>query len=188
MDQRAPHVLVVCTANVCRSAMAEGLLRDALEATGYGHVVVSSAGTGRFNMTVDPVACAVVGQRGVDISAHQPRQLTADVLAARPPDLIVTMTRQHLRAVVGLDRDLWPRTFTLLDLARRTAALPDDPASFAEWITKAGANRAAATMLHDDPDDDIVDPFGMGRDVTARAADQIEGAVRVLASLGCWAR
>ena len=187
MVEQSLHVLVVCTANVCRSAMAEGILRERLAAAGLARVGISSAGTGSYNLPVDPEACAVALDRGVDISAHQPRQITPALLASKPPNLILTMTREHLRAVVGIDRTLWPVTFTLGDLARRTAALTDDPSSFSDWIKQAGAGRAGASMLVADPTDDIADPYGEGRAATVRAADQIEAAVRALVALGCWA-
>ena len=39
------HILVVCTGNICRSPMAEGILRALAEAEGLDRVVVESAGT-----------------------------------------------------------------------------------------------------------------------------------------------
>lgn len=177
------RILHVCTANVCRSAMAEGMLRARL---GRADVLVRSAGTASFDLPVDPVATRAAAELGVDIAGHQPRQLTADLLEAERPDLIITMTRAHLRAVVGLDKTLWPITFTLRDLARRTSALADDPQSFDDWLRRVGEGRRAADVVNDDPDDDIADPYGRGFETTMATARELDMLTRTIASLGSW--
>ena len=47
-------------------------------------------------------AVFVVAELGADLTRHQPRQLTSDLVA--DSDLIICMTNQHLRAVKALDR------------------------------------------------------------------------------------
>jgi len=79
----APRVLFLCTANSCRSQMAEGwarhLLGDAIDAM--------SAGTRATN--VNRLAIHVMAEAGVDISGHESK--TLDDLAPVPFDLVVTV-------------------------------------------------------------------------------------------------
>ena len=70
------HVSVVCTGNICRSPMAEVILRDLLAAGGLGdRVTVDSAGTTRWEVGngMDPRAVAELRRRGYDGSAHVAR-------------------------------------------------------------------------------------------------------------------
>lgn len=83
-------VLVVCSGNICRSPMAEALLRQALD----GRIAVASAGvTAPVGEPADPLACEVMAERGVDISAHRARQVDAALLAQH--DLVLTMDSFH---------------------------------------------------------------------------------------------
>jgi protein-tyrosine-phosphatase len=93
------HILVVCTANQCRSPMAEGLLRARLAAAGCAdRVQVSSAGTWALAGR-PPTALAVetMAARGIDITATRAREVDAGLVGAA--DLILTMTGGHLEAL-----------------------------------------------------------------------------------------
>jgi low molecular weight protein-tyrosine phosphatase len=77
MDTPA-RVLLVCLGNICRSPMAEGMLRARIEASALaGRVVVDSAGTGAWHVgrPPDPRAIATAARHGVDISGLRARQL-----------------------------------------------------------------------------------------------------------------
>jgi len=85
------QVLFVCTGNVFRSLTAERALRHVL---GNRHAVrVSSAGTEDLMCTVDPVVSAYLRSRGIDVSDHQRRTLTADML--QPPVTVIAMSTDH---------------------------------------------------------------------------------------------
>ncbi|QBY55511.1 low molecular weight protein-tyrosine-phosphatase [Cupriavidus oxalaticus] len=78
-------VLVICQGNICRSPMAEGLLREALP--GWS---VQSAGLGALiGEPADPIAVGLLAERGVNISAHRAQQLT--IFLADQADLILVM-------------------------------------------------------------------------------------------------
>lgn len=84
-------ILVVCTGNICRSPMAEALLETAL---GSPEISVSSAGThARDGLPAQPPAVEVMAARGIDISMHRSRPLTAHIADAA--DLILVMEQAH---------------------------------------------------------------------------------------------
>jgi len=76
------RIVVVCTGNLCRSPMAEAVLKRRLAALKARHVAVSSMGTmGLQNLPASELAQAVCLEHGLDISAHRSRGLVADELA-----------------------------------------------------------------------------------------------------------
>ena len=86
------HILVVCVGNICRSPMAEALLRDALR--GQEEITVESAGLGALvGHPADEHAVELMSEQGVDITAHRARQLHPDMVAAA--DLILVMETGH---------------------------------------------------------------------------------------------
>jgi len=73
------RLLLVCLGNICRSPMAEGVLRDRLARAGFeGRVELDSAGTGDWHVgsCPDPRAVASAAGHGVDISGLRGRQLS----------------------------------------------------------------------------------------------------------------
>jgi protein-tyrosine phosphatase len=104
----APYrVCLVCLGNICRSPMAETVLRAELAAAGLdGAVVVDSAGTGDWHVgdAMDPAARAALASLGHDGSAHRARQIEPSWLTRR--DLILAMdarNRADLRRMAGAD-------------------------------------------------------------------------------------
>lgn len=159
------QVLLVCAANVCRSPMGEALLRDGLQRVGVD-IAVSSAGVRAdgHGLPVDPIAVQLLAERSLDISRHEPRQITrAHVDGA---DMVVTMTRQDLRQVAVLAPGSFHKIFTWKQLARRS--VPGRIGStWDDWLETLNEGRAVRDLLADDPDDDVADPYGQS--VTAHA-------------------
>ncbi|GAA1749905.1 MULTISPECIES: arsenate reductase ArsC [Streptomonospora] len=79
-----PSVLFVCVHNAGRSQMAAGLLGHLAK----GRVEVRSAGSEPAE-SVNPVAVEAMAELGIDITAEQPKVLTADAVEAS--DVVVTM-------------------------------------------------------------------------------------------------
>jgi protein-tyrosine phosphatase len=92
--------LIVCTANICRSPMAEGILcKKIQEHPHFQGWRVSSAGTwGRNGLPAAPEAIEVLERRGIDISEHRSRIITPEIIQAA--DLILTMENGHREALV----------------------------------------------------------------------------------------
>ncbi|MFN8167889.1 MAG: low molecular weight protein-tyrosine-phosphatase [Candidatus Nanopelagicales bacterium] len=103
------RVTAVCSGNICRSPIAEVVLRDALEEVGLGHaVVVDSAGIGAWHEgdPADPRTVAVLQRHGYDGTAHRAQQITASWFDADDaPDLLLAMDATHLRDLRRLAPD-----------------------------------------------------------------------------------
>ncbi len=83
------RILVLCVGNICRSPMAEGLLRHALR----DHDV-SSAGLGALaGRPADPYGVALMRQYGIDITQHRSRQLESWMVGAA--DLVFVMDAEQ---------------------------------------------------------------------------------------------
>ncbi len=94
------RILTVCIGNICRSPMAEALLKDRLAKRGV-RATVESAGVGALvGHPADPQAVALMQERGLDITAHRGRQLTPDMIRAF--ELILVMEADQQRAVEGI--------------------------------------------------------------------------------------
>jgi len=122
-------VLFVCLGNICRSPLAEGILRQGLADAGLdGLVSIDSAGTGNWHAggPPDPRSIAVAASHGIDISAQRARQLVAGDFDRF--DLILAMDRSNeatLRARAPSSRH--DRIFLFLDHTLGTRADVPDP-------------------------------------------------------------
>ena len=103
-------ILFICTGNICRSPMAEGLFRHA--AGGRGDFRVLSAGIGAANgQPPTPHAVAAMRELGIDISGHHSRMLTAGL--AQQADYIFGMTYSHVDTIALLYPQVAEKTFLL---------------------------------------------------------------------------
>lgn len=176
------RILVVCTANVCRSPVVQRLLQRRLDEAGLP-AVVTSAGTrgGRLDPHHDTVRAAAT--RGVDLGGHLSRPLTGDIIRHDGADLVIAMTREHLRAVIGVESAAWPRTFTLKELARRGLSTPLGAVGLGEWLAAAGEGRRAAGLMGPSVDDDIGDPYGGPYGEHLAMVDEVDDLVTRLVRL-----
>jgi low molecular weight protein-tyrosine phosphatase len=176
-------ILFVCRANLCRSPSAEVMLTRAL-AGAHVEAKVSSAGMEVTAGQVPPedfVELALI--RGIDLRAHVPSPLSADL--ARSADVILTMTRSLLRTMVLQTPAVWPRSFTLLELVRRgTSVEPPGPGdTLASWLARVHASRDRAELISLDPVDDLRDPMVDAAESNEEMFGELERATRRLARL-----
>jgi protein-tyrosine phosphatase len=84
-------ILIVCVGNICRSPVAEGLLKRQLPDKN-----ISSAGLAALaGKPADPLAQEVAASHGLDISGHRARQLASWMCTQA--DLILVMEAGHKR-------------------------------------------------------------------------------------------
>lgn len=149
-------ILVVCTGNICRSPVGEGLLRHRLAPR---RIAVSSAGTHAVvgRRPVPEAISTVLESTGEELRGRG-TQLTLEAVEAA--DLILTMSTRQRASVTALSPRAVRRTFTLLEFARITELLGDDElhGSLADLVRACAplrrlANASRAGM-------DIADPYG----------------------------
>lgn len=169
------QVLVVCTANVCRSPAAASLLRD-LWWPGTG-VRVESAGTRASpGAPRDTRMRRLVRAAGAVPERGGARPVTAQLV--READLVLTATTAHRAEVLELVPSAVRRTFTLLELARLCAdcgpLAGDTTGSRLRALADAAASRRTPPGAGSD---DLPDPHGRGRAAYGRSFAEIERAV-----------
>ena len=93
------HLLIICTANICRSPMVEGLISDHLQREGLDQrVTVSSAGIfGMKGESASSSGVELLATRGIDISDHVARQVNGQMLDRA--NLILVMEEGHRSAI-----------------------------------------------------------------------------------------
>jgi len=90
-------ILIVCVGNICRSPMAEAVLRRRLP-DGFA---ISSAGlAARIGDGVHPVAAEVLREQGYAAYEHQARQFERVMID--DAELVLTMEQRHSRALMAL--------------------------------------------------------------------------------------
>lgn len=187
MPPSPARLLVVCTANICRSPLAAALLEELVEyhaPSGARPLEVSSAGThARPDLpAVEPMRTIAV-EWGLDLSGHRSRTVTRDL--AIGADLVVTMEDGHRDRVAGLAPGLAVRTFTIRELADLIvhAAGADAP----ELVVDAGMTGLARSLHHvrvvrGQPAPDFADPIGGPREGYRRAARDLADLAGVIGS------
>ncbi|MDP9295838.1 MAG: low molecular weight phosphatase family protein [Actinomycetota bacterium] len=161
-------ILVVCTGNICRSPIAEGVLRaEFRRRLGERAPEVISAGTaGWEGSPAVPESVDAAAERGADISDHVAHRLgSTDIGRA---DLIVGMSSEHREDVIRSAPGAAPKTFTLKELVRLLEELPpvDAPASTnadTSWMERVRqAHELRGRGFPGNPqDEDVADPLGL---------------------------
>lgn len=112
MSARPLRLLFVCSGNLCRSPMAEGIARH-LAAARRLDVEIQSCGTiARPGMPASENAVTACQEKGVDISGHVSQPLVSELV--RWADQILVMEESHLNAVNAQD---WRAPFKTWSLA-----------------------------------------------------------------------
>jgi protein-tyrosine phosphatase len=162
------EVLLVCTANRCRSPIAAAVLRQRLPAG--SEVVVDSAGLmDEAAMPVPDEGIALMRRYGLNLENHRSRTITIRDL--RDHDLVLGMTRGHVRDLLALEPGAFARIFTLKDFVHRIeSTLSDrdlgdlgdfgDHGQLSDAMAAVNADRAVDSVLGASDLDDIRDPIG----------------------------
>ena len=95
-------VLMVCLGNICRSPLAEGILKSKV----YLHkTFIDSAGTGAYHVgeKPDPRSISIANIHGIDITNQKARQFS--VKDFEKFDLIYVMDQSNYENVIALARN-----------------------------------------------------------------------------------
>lgn len=121
-------------------------------------------------------AIASMSAAGYDLTGHQSRTVTAELIAAA--DLVVTMTHQHVADLILLAPDQWQKVFQLRDFVQRAEKAgrraPEQP--FDDWVAAVGSGRTRSGVVSGSVTDDIPDPVGGPRsayDQVRRTVDEL---------------
>ncbi len=155
------RVMTVCTGNICRSPMAEVVLRERFAAAGLAdEVVVDSSGISdeEEGNPVDRRAASVLREHGYEVPRHRAHQVTPGEIASR--DLLLAMTARHAR---------WLRT-----------QAPDAEAAARVRMYRSFDPAAPATggpgAVADESELDIDDPWYGDRSDFETTLEQVEAA------------
>lgn len=125
-QSQQPSVLFVCTANICRSPMAEALFRARLkkERSDWQSWRVESAGT--WATDGEPASkrsSQVMEEYGLDLREHRSRTVTRELL--EDFDLILTMEQGHKEALRVEFPSVADRVFLLSEMHGAATAVED---------------------------------------------------------------
>lgn len=120
-----PSILVVCSANICRSPVAEAILKSLVAVrpdADQWHI--ASAGTwARYGAPAAILSQQVVQEMGLDISAHQSQPVTLELV--EQSDLILTMEGQQKEGLILQFEPYAGRIFMLSEMVGRIEDVPD---------------------------------------------------------------
>ena len=148
-------ILFVCTANICRSPTAEGILRRLLAHVGHAKgFEVASAGTHDYHVGKPPFPAAVeiAKRRGYDITGCVARRITSNDF-------------DHYDAILAMDKS---------NLASLRTIAPTRSKQKIELLLEYGDKYYGK---------EVPDPYGGGEQEFSLALDMIEDGCRGLARL-----
>ncbi|MDN5773004.1 MAG: low molecular weight phosphatase family protein [Brevibacterium aurantiacum] len=183
------RILLVCTGNICRSPLAEYLLRAGLDELAPEQFRISSAGTQSWEGgPVTGQIRKIAEERGLSISDFTSTRLQPQHI--EDADLVLTMDRSHRSDVVQMVPASLRRTFTLREFARILPSVPPErqtqPAQ--RWHSLAVLSQRYRRPVRDlaaAVSDDVVDPFDRS---DAVYDEMIEQMVPAIDSLIVWER
>ncbi|HSM58215.1 MAG TPA: hypothetical protein VK879_18825 [Candidatus Sulfomarinibacteraceae bacterium] len=119
-----PHILFVCTANICRSPVAEGLLQRHFEEQGMDAWTVASAGTwATQERGASRNSILVLADRGIDIGSHQSRMVNREML--EEADLVLCMESGHAEALHAEFPEMGYKVFMLSQMVGKRHSIAD---------------------------------------------------------------
>jgi len=144
------HVLFICTGNLCRSPLGEGILKQKLQKAKIKFITVSSAGTFAVSGRPPPESVTeAAAEHGVDISRHRTAHITREMLA--DADIVLCMEKDHL--------------------VEASVVLPDKSGKY-RLLSDFGPPGIRG--------EEIEDPYGAPKDFLLMIYDQIEECVEGL--------
>ena len=170
---------MVCTGNICRSPMAEVMLRDEVARRNCGDIEVASAGTwAGFGNPAQPEAREVMRGRGIDLDGHRSRPVDPEELAEA--DLVIAMTSVHARELKQLSDEVGTKMVLMKEFVEIEVDESPSPALDDRLETLLAGKRPPSRRALD-----LDDPMGLPVFAYERAATEIDTGIRRLADLLC---
>lgn len=157
-----PSILIVCTANICRSPMAEAILKRLVaERPDADQWHIESAGTwANYGSPAATLTQFVIQSMGLDISNHHSQPVTFELI--HQFDLILTMENQHKEGLILQFKPYADRIFMLSEMIGMLEDVRDpiggelvdyqDTAQMLERILSDGLDRIyQLAVLHQKP-------------------------------------
>jgi len=111
-DSNEYNILIVCTGNTCRSAMAKGIAQKLITEMGLDNIIIDSAGTGTITgMPATDYAIAAASHWDIDLTGHRSKPLTPELI--RQANLILAMAPEHVEAILLHDKAAYSKTYLL---------------------------------------------------------------------------
>lgn len=121
---KTPHILVVCTANICRSPVVEVLLRTKLNDLDLSEWTVSSAGTwASVGNLASQHSIALMAERQLDIQQHRSQPVTESLMMQA--DLVLCMETNHVRSLKRAYSAHAHKIFTLRQMVQKRGNVKD---------------------------------------------------------------
>lgn len=170
----------MCTAGRCRSPIAAALLEDRVSHIDRHGVSVGSVGLKYAGAPVPELGVSLMAERGIDLAGHRSEPVTLNTIAAA--DIILGMTREHVRNIVDQAPDAWVKTFTLKDFVRRAERIspPRRHQRLDDWLAAVGEGRDARDVLGSHPDDEVPDPYGQRAKAWEKVIAELDDLVSAL--------
>ena len=120
-----PSILIVCSANICRSPMAEAILKHLVaNRPDAGEWHIASAGTwARYGAPAAVLSQVVVQEMGMDISSHRSQPVTDALI--KQYDLVLTMERQHKEGLILQFTPYAKKIYMISEMVNRVEDVPD---------------------------------------------------------------
>ena len=100
VSKKHTNILFVCTGNICRSPMAEGILKKLVTEARLDGIRAASAGVCALpGNPASTLARKVAGENGVDISEHRARPVSSDIIDQS--DLVLVMEPAHRKSLLA---------------------------------------------------------------------------------------
>ncbi len=171
------NILIVCTGNICRSPMAEAMLRRLAAERSPEDVVVSSSGTwGLDGEKATSLAVQELRSRDIDGLSHVARSLSKDQL--RDADLVIAMTSVHLREIGQMDPTILSKTLLLKEISAMKGGpvTIETPLGRLDGLLRTERPEWCRAM-------DVDDPMGLPSHVYRRTADELWSGLTHLAHI-----